>query len=173
MNFIQNQYDPCVYNKWDGDEKVTIRVHVDDLKILSKSKDRINEVISELRKAYEEITVHFGDEYDYLGMTLIYKPEQKTIILMMKNYIKGILEQFTQDNNSEVIKNVKTPASNKLSRLKKRIKEIEITKYQSSQFHSTVAKLLFLAKRGRPDILLAVSFLTTRVKSPDLDDWKK
>jgi hypothetical protein len=53
------------------------------------------------------------------------------------------------------------------------IKEIEITKYQSSQFHSTVAKLLFLVKRGRPDILLAVSFLTTRVKSPDLDDWKK
>jgi hypothetical protein len=46
----------------------------------------------------------FGDEHDYLGMTLIYKPEQKTIILIMKNYIKGILEQFTQDNNSEMIK---------------------------------------------------------------------
>jgi hypothetical protein len=39
--------------------------------------------------------------------------------------------------------------------------------------HSTVAKLLFVAKRGRPDILLAVSFLTTRVKQPDEDDWKK
>ena len=36
-----------------------------------------------------------------------------------------------------------------------------------------MAKLLFLAKRGRPDVLLAVSFLTTRVKGPDDDDWKK
>jgi len=36
-----------------------------------------------------------------------------------------------------------------------------------------VAKLLFVAKRARPDILLAVSFLTTRVKEPDYDDWKK
>ena len=36
-----------------------------------------------------------------------------------------------------------------------------------------VAKLLYLAKRGRPDILTAVSFLTTRVLSPDVDDWKK
>ena len=30
-----------------------------------------------------------------------------------------------------------------------------------------------LAKRVRPDILLAVSFLTTRVQSPDLDDAHK
>jgi hypothetical protein len=36
-----------------------------------------------------------------------------------------------------------------------------------------VAKLLFVAKRARPDILLTVSFLTTRVRDPDYDDWKK
>jgi hypothetical protein len=30
-----------------------------------------------------------------------------------------------------------------------------------------------VAKRARPDILLAVSFLTTRVKEPDTDDRKK
>jgi len=33
--------------------------------------------------------------------------------------------------------------------------------------------MLFLAKRGRPDILLAVSYLTMRVKAPNTDDWKK
>jgi hypothetical protein len=173
MNFIQNQYDLCVYNKWNGDDKVTIRVPVDNLKISSRSKDRIMEVIDELRNTYDEITVHFGNEHDYLGMTLIYQPQQKTITLTMKNYIKGVLEQFTQENDNEVIKNVKTPASDNLFRVRKRIEKIEITKYQSSQFHSTVAKLLFIAKRGRTNILLAVSFLTTRVKSPDLDVWKK
>jgi len=30
-----------------------------------------------------------------------------------------------------------------------------------------------MAKRARPDILLAVSFLTTRVKEPNTDDWGK
>jgi hypothetical protein len=30
-----------------------------------------------------------------------------------------------------------------------------------------------VAKRARPDILLAVSFMTTRVKNPDVDDWRK
>jgi hypothetical protein len=28
-------------------------------------------------------------------------------------------------------------------------------------------------KKSRPDILLAVSFLTTRVKDPDRDGWNK
>ncbi len=37
MNFTQNQYDPCVYNKKTEDGTVTIRVHVDDLKISARS----------------------------------------------------------------------------------------------------------------------------------------
>ena len=41
------------------------------------------------------------------------------------------------------------------------------------EFHTFVAKSLFLSKRGRPDISTAIEFLTTRVKEPDVDDWKK
>jgi len=50
---------------------------------------------------------------------------------------------------------------------------VKLTWEKARLFHSTVAKLLFVAKRARPDILLTVSFLTTRVKCPDQDDWKK
>ena len=35
------------------------------------------------------------------------------------------------------------------------------------------AKLLYLAKRARPDLQLGVNFLCTSVKYPDKDDWKK
>ena len=41
------------------------------------------------------------------------------------------------------------------------------------QFHRTTAQLLFLCKRARPDVETLISFLTTRVKQPDMDDWKK
>ena len=41
------------------------------------------------------------------------------------------------------------------------------------QFHRTTAQILFLCKRARPDVETLVSFLTTRVKSPDEDDWGK
>jgi len=40
-------------------------------------------------------------------------------------------------------------------------------------FDSLVAKALYMAKRARPDILLPVSFLTTRVHKPDINDLKK
>ena len=44
---------------------------------------------------------------------------------------------------------------------------------QSDAFHHTVYQLLFAANRARRDIQTAVSFLTTRVKAPDEDDWGK
>jgi hypothetical protein len=40
-------------------------------------------------------------------------------------------------------------------------------------FHHMTAKLLFLCKRARPDIQTTVAFLSTRVKGPDTDDYKK
>jgi hypothetical protein len=36
-----------------------------------------------------------------------------------------------------------------------------------------VAKLLYLSKRARPDIIAVVGFLGTRVKEPTLEDWEK
>jgi hypothetical protein len=43
----------------------------------------------------------------------------------------------------------------------------------SDIYHHTTAKLLYLSKRARPDLQSAVAFLCTRVKQPDVDDWKK
>ena len=43
----------------------------------------------------------------------------------------------------------------------------------AGDFHTCAAKGLFICKRGRPDIQTSVAFLTTRVKQPDQDDWKK
>jgi hypothetical protein len=40
-------------------------------------------------------------------------------------------------------------------------------------FHTIMAKLLYLAKRARPDILTATSFLCTRDKQPTKNDQKK
>ena len=44
---------------------------------------------------------------------------------------------------------------------------------RNEQFHSIVAQILFTTKRTRPATRTAVSFLTTRVREPDQDDWLK
>ena len=44
---------------------------------------------------------------------------------------------------------------------------------QAGFFHSMTARLLFAAKRARPDIQLAVAYLCTRVREPTEDDYLK
>ena len=41
---------------------------------------------------------------------------------------------------------------------------------RSDHFRTMSAKLLYLAPRGRPDIMTAVSFLCTRVQQPNVED---
>jgi hypothetical protein len=133
----------------------------------------LEQTIEQLRAIYGEITVHWGPEHDYLGMALKYNTDQKKITLSMRTYIEGCIKEFEQENPEQVVKVVTTPATENLFCIRVDTDAVWILKQKAVQFHSTVAKLLFLAKRGRPDILLAVSFLTTRVKKPDDDDWKK
>ena len=52
-------------------------------------------------------------------------------------------------------------------------KEKPLDKHFKEWYHSRVAKALYLAKRGRPDILTAVAFLSTRVQNSTEQDMKK
>ena len=49
---------------------------------------------------------------------------------------------------------------------------VKLTEKDLGIFHSIVAKLLFVSKQARPDILVAVSYLTMKVSKADEDDWK-
>ena len=64
-----------------------------------------------------------------------------------------------------------TPAAKHLFDSNPEAEKLEDVK--SEAYHHLVAKLLYLAKRSRPDILLAVSFMCTRVQAPDVVDWKR
>ena len=44
---------------------------------------------------------------------------------------------------------------------------------RNTTFHHSVAQILFPASCVSKDIQLAVVFLTTRVRNPDKDDWRK
>ena len=50
---------------------------------------------------------------------------------------------------------------------------VKLKPEQTDLFHEFVAKLMFLGKRSRPDLQTAISFLLTRVREPDTEDYKK
>ena len=64
-----------------------------------------------------------------------------------------------------------TPAKSDLFKVREDAEKLG--EHQREQFHSIMAKIMYLAKRVRPDLLVAVAFLVRRVQSPDTDDWAK
>jgi hypothetical protein len=87
--------------------------------------------------------------------------------ITMKEYIQEMLDEVPDDMAGEAA----TPAANHLFEVNNKPKLLD--EETCDLFHHFTAKLLFLAKRARPDIQTTVAFLTTRVKSPDEDDYKK
>ena len=49
----------------------------------------------------------------------------------------------------------------------------KLDKTRAQQFHTTVAKELFISKRARPDIQPTIAILATRVQKPNKQDWEK
>jgi len=83
--------------------------------------------------------------------------------ISMRAYVEDILRLYGKQVNACV-----TPGKPGLFEVGEAMKKID-----GVMFHSIVAKLLYLGKRGRPDILLPVQFLCTRVKKPTVEDQCK
>lgn len=89
-----------------------------------------------------------------------------------KGEVKITMEGFIQDVlNQHIVKGkANTPALTNLFEVRE---SPLLNEEKRKEFHSITAKLLYLAKRVRPDILTTVSYLSTRVTKANEDDWKR
>jgi hypothetical protein len=83
----------------------------------------------------------------------------------MKEMIKKIISDYGIEGK------IVTPANEKLFNINEN--EKILSNSEKEKFHTFTAKLLYVARKVRPDILTAVSFLTTRVNSPNECDKLK
>ena len=116
-------------------------------------------------------TISRGGVFDYLGVELNSVVCPGTMIVSMVKYRQKIIEAFP-----EVLRRTKAypaTATDNLSKVREDEDRELLSEEMAKQFHRTTAQLLFICKRARPDVETVVSFLTTRVKQPDKDDWKK
>ncbi len=105
--------------------------------------------------------------HDYLGINIAFlNPDN--ISFDMIRYITKILNKFP-----EMIMGVEsTQAADHLFQKHAPFEAHCLPESQAIAYHHTMAQLLFLS-RVYDDIQTAVAFLTTRVKTPDEDDWGK
>ena len=147
MGFKINPYDPCV-----ADENT------------------VTAFALKLAKIHEpKTTISRGKVHEYLGFDIDWGSVPGTMIVSMIKYLYQIIEEIP-----EVLRGTKpTPARDHLFMVRDEEDRKVLPEEQARQFHRTTAQLLFLCKRARPDIESLVSFLTSRVKQTDKDDWGK
>jgi hypothetical protein len=163
-NFVANPHDVCVFNKGTGSDQITVCIYVDDLLITCVDQKKIDHFLQKLKDRYKELKVTKGDFHDYLGMAFDFSKYGQCKVTM-EGFVNECIEHFNVEGKSV------TPALPTLFEIDEAA--VPLNEDGVIEFHSRVAKLLYLAKRCRPDILCAVAFLSTRVKSPTEQDKVK
>ena len=85
----------------------------------------------------------------------------------MGEYIRGVLDNFPE----EITETPETPVASNLFNVRDKNERELLDERRAQAFHHAVAQLLFTGIRCRKDTQKAISFLMTRVRKPDKDDW--
>ena len=166
MGYKVNDCDMCVFNRIESDgTQSTLVVHVDDLMVTACSEGHIDVIITELSASYRNLSIQRGRKLDYLGMVFDFTVKGKCKITM-DGYVKDLLVFF-----EKITGVAKTPAGDDIFKVNDG--EEALDKEKREYYHSGTAKLLYLGKRVRPDLLTAVSFLAKRVQQPTVEDYRK
>jgi len=164
LGFTANDYECCVFNKDVDGHQVTICVYVDDLFVACSDANILDATILEIDAMFKGCTLHRGSVHSYLGMIFDFNTEGE-VHISMDGYVEDFLVEYAVSGAAP------TPAKTDLFEIDPQAEILDDA--GRDDFHSRVAKILFVAKRTRPDLLTAVSFLSTRVQSPTTQDLDK
>jgi hypothetical protein len=168
LGYTINKADICVFNRIEKNNKqTTLVIHVDDMMITSTDEKHIDKIINEIEQLYPGLTKIRGKVLNYIGMTFNYSQIGK-VKITMEGFIKDLLETC-----KDIVGVTTLPADKNLFHITDVKSDPLLPDALREFFHSVVAKLLYLCKRTRPDILTEVSFLTKRVLAPQRDDLRK
>ena len=164
LGFEINPYDGCVANKTINGSQCMLAWHVDDIKASHKDPKVVDWIIDTLKKEYGNeapLTVSRGKIHSYLGMQLDFRQPGK-LVVDMSDYIRTILTELP----AEMRGRAKTPAAKHLFNVDPKSTPID-------KDHRITMQLMYLSQRGRPDLRMVISFLSSRTSAPDEHDWRK
>jgi hypothetical protein len=122
--------------------------------------------------------VHKGKTHKYLGMSSDFSHKGQCQVAM-HDYIDGILQVYNlaiKDHNDayQIVGKCRSKTSAAADNLFVVSEDCKkLSNEAAAAFHTIVTEALYVTKRARPDISLVIAFLTTQVRSPNIEDWEK
>ena len=143
--------DPCVMRKVEDGTIYLSLIYVDDILVLADEKET-----ERLRQAfiqeYQWITMEYGSVHSYLGMQIIFQDGH--VRIDMTHFVDKLLQPY---EDQDLLKEYACPETKDLFHVDE--KAMKLTELERKLFHTTTAKLLYLTKQARPDVLTPVGFL--------------
>jgi Reverse transcriptase (RNA-dependent DNA polymerase) len=174
IGFTPNAQDICVLNRNDRAGKATIGIYVDDILLTCSSPSLADSIVQDLEDEYKQLKVTRGASHNYLGMVMDFSSAGLVNICQ-----SGMVQEITRTPGIDLLTKTvgyieeipKTPCHDLLFRTTDDSPLLDPS--LSKLVHSITAKILFVANRGRPDLLTFIAFMTKRVLHPTHEDGKK
>jgi hypothetical protein len=162
LQYRPTKEDRCAFVCNQKGKVSTILAHVDDLLICTHSIVEMNRVKEALEGFYPRMKFDQSDNFTYLGMEIQRQgPSRSTTMVSLQKFTKSIIEE------NKVTRTRTAPTNRQFTAAVEDL-PIDITSYLS-----LLMKLMYLAKRTRPDILLACSFLASHNHEPKKAHWDR
>ncbi len=163
MGYTANPVEPCIFNRTVDRTQMTVAIYVDDLLITHKSHARVKSELNNIGVHFAGFKVQDGSEIGHLGMRITAAATGDIEVDMTKYTLDAVAAWNPKRAYA-------TPGDRDLF---SDGGEDLLDQTSSMAFHSAAARLLFLAKRTRPDILVEVSAMCSRVSVCTRVDWAK
>jgi hypothetical protein len=149
--------------------KLAIIWQVNNLMALCKLDFELTKMSCYLARIYGPLLMmHTRRKHIYMGVDLEFQ-EDGNLQVSMVRYLVSVIEGFPE----LIVGKAATPTGNRLFDMQDGKDARPLEQKRAIAFHHTTMQLLFMATRACWDRKTTVAFLTTRVKAPDEDDWKK
>jgi hypothetical protein len=155
-------YDECVAMSADG--AIILAFHVDDILVVGRRQEDVDA----FKKKFETIftvTYTVGKELDYLGMHI--SVQQDGIHMSQLPIVQKLVQDVGGTANSPACTNESVET---LTAERKARDAVPLDVEHAAVFRSKAASALYLAKRTRPDIMVAVNQLCRSAHSPTVGD---
>ncbi len=137
-------------------------IYVDDILVLA-DKVELKRIEEFFKKEFTWITMNVGNVLSYLSIQIML--EQGVVTIDMSYYLEKVLE------GSDNLPPCSTPGKKNFVEDDKKAELL--SEAERRKFHTAVARLLYLSKRSRPDIMMVVAFLCTGVMRATTEDRQK
>ncbi len=174
IGFVQNPYDICVLNRDCPLGRTTIGIYVDDLIITSSIPTLVSSAIKSIEDKYIQLKIQEGTRHNYLGMVLDFSDPGYVHINqagMIQEIVKSADIAALELATGPVEPKPKTPTHEKL--FQSTPNSPPLSPELAKIVRSLTARILFVANRGRPDVITFIAYMTKRVLSPTVEDGKK